>query len=209
MTMSFPLRALALAAALFAAPAAPAIADDVAWSPHATGSLSVPLPTGGGWTTQQSGDGVWQSLRIAHDADGNRVSALLVGVVPHPLPAQFQDWLPAEIATDYLRWEVENMQGGVDRGDYTLSNVRAVETRRGDHPVFVLHNEKTYADTPDTSLTFETQDLYLVFLPDFPETLTFYKIFLSAVCFAPDCGVADLDLALLDPVIDGIAHRAE
>jgi hypothetical protein len=207
--MTFPIRALALATALLAAPAAPAIADDVAWAPQAIGSLSVPLPTGGGWTTQQSGDGMWQSLRIAQDADGNRVSALLIGVVPHPLPPQFHDWLPAEIATDYLRWEVANMQSGEAQGEYTLTNVHAVETRRGDRPLFVLHNEKTYADTPDTSLTFETQDLYLVFLPDFPETLTFYKIFLSAVCFAPECGFADLDLAVLDPVIDGIAHLPE
>lgn len=184
-------------------------AEAAEWRERRTGELGVPLPSGAGWEVQTQEGGGWQALRVRRDATGAPVVVHAIGVYAHTVPEKFSDWLPVEVATEYLLWEIENMRAqGVDTAQYSLEGLDVFEEERGGRVLHALRNVKRYGAADPSGIVLEEQELYLVFLPDFADTVTFYKIFLTAFCVFEECRLDDLGLEEMRPLLDGLADRS-
>lgn len=180
-------------------------ADESEWEERRSGDLGVLLPSGSDWQIQQPDPDVWLSMRIERMTNGDPKIVHQVIIAPHELPEDFSSWLPKDVSADYLRWEIENMQlEGVEKGEYDFLEAFIFEEQRGDFSLFALRNIKDYVEPWHPLLSLEAQELYLVFLPNFGDTATFYKIFISASCFFEECTISDLDLSRMYPLLDDL-----
>lgn len=191
---------LALAMLLYGTVAGLAAEPD--WVEHRLGDLGVTLPEGDGWEVSKLEGGGLMSLRVQRNAAGDPI--LLDGIIfeAQQLPDIFSDWLPVEVATDFLLWEIENMQ--VDNTEFDLSEIDVYEETHGAQTLHVLRNVKDFYNPRYVNHELEAQELYLVFPRDFAETTTVYKIYMTADCFFEDCMVDDLDLSGMYPLLDDI-----
>jgi|LGOV01.1.fsa_nt_gb hypothetical protein len=181
----------------------PTQADNINdWIEYQVGDLSLMLPSDEKWQVTEESEAL-KFGRAEYMPSGSRKLIQYLIVTPNPYPEAFDDWIAEEIAMAYREWEVSNMQDPDAEGsDFTLLEVELGEEVHGDYTLYYLKNLKDARDIPETSWTLEQQELYLVFLPDYAEKRTFYKLFFGAVCINPSCDIDDLSLDALKPTLD-------
>lgn len=194
-----------LTLALLLAAVAPGFVPEPKWTERRVGALGVPLPAGDGWVQTERPGGVWVATRVQPDITGAAQYLYLVLAEAQTVSAPFAAWSPDALAAQYLQWAIEDLtEDGVETGDFALARpVIATEIHAG-RRLHMLRTVKVYITPWHPDLKLEAQELHLLFLPDFPETRTFYKILLTADCFFEGCTAADLDLAPLRGLLDGL-----
>ena len=187
------------------------LASNTRWREYRVADLGILLPTGNGWevTEHESGEGR-VAMRVQRNVDGDPEYFYVIQVYFNQVPRIYHDWLPVEVATDYLLLEIDNMQvEGVDKGEFSLPELDVYEEQHGGFTLHVLRNVKDYIEPWTPTLELEAQELYLVFPENFSDTTTFYKIFISADCFFEGCTVDDLDLSEMTPLLDDLRDYSE
>lgn len=196
---------LTLVLALLVAAVAPGFVPEPAWIERRVGDLGVPLPAGSGWVqTEREGD-VWVASRVRRDLSGDARTLTLVLIEAQTVSAGFAQWPPEALAAQYLRWAIDDLtEDGVTTGRFSLIMVETTEVVRAGHRLHVMRNVKEFIDPWHPDLNREAQELYLLMLPDFNVRPTLYKILLTVDCFFEGCTAADLSLATLRPLLDGL-----